>query len=165
MVDLYAFGKQVKSFQLTNSPRSWQVIFESLRDYGNKRHLEKADYEGGSLLGSCTFRFTNVGIARHPQSISKAKSKGKRPRAETPLLHHVLRTAGFKAQGESKMKLKEVEYKPKAADSAVDSGERKAVRRLALHPASPNKRMGKSRLTTCTTADEVDANLTPKGRA
>ena len=61
------------------------------------------------------------------------------------------------------MKLKEVGYRPKAADGAVDSGERKAVQRRALHPACPNKRVAKSRLTTCTMADEVDANVTPKG--
>ena len=61
------------------------------------------------------------------------------------------------------MKLKEVEYRTKAADGTVDSGERNAVRRRALHPTSPNKRIGKSRLTACMTADDVDANVTPKG--
>ena len=63
------------------------------------------------------------------------------------------------------MKQKEAEYRPRTVDGAVDSGERKAVRRRALHPASPNKPMGKSRLTTCTMADEVEANVAPKGKA
>ena len=162
MVDLYVFGKHVKSLQLTNSPQSWQAILEWLWDYGNKRHIEKAEYEGGSPLGSCIFSIANARIARHLESISRAKRKSKRSRTEKPLLHHVLRTAGFKAQGESKTERKEVEHKPKAADGPVDSADNE-VRRRALHPASPNKRMGKSRLTTCITADEVDADVTPKG--
>ena len=52
-----------------------------------------------------------------------------------------------------------MEHKPKAADGAVDSVLGKALRRRALHPASANKQMGKSRLATCTAADEVDANV------
>lgn len=164
MVDLYAFGNHVQSLQLTTSPQSWQAILEWLWNYGNKRHVEKAEYEGRSLPGSCILSIANARIARHPRSISRAKRKSKRSHAEKPLLHHVLRTAGFKAQGEPKTERKEVEHKPKAADGPVNSLD-KEVRRRALHPASPNKRMGKSRLTTCTTADEVDADITPKGMA
>ena len=162
MVDLYAFDKLVESLPVTKRPQSWKAVLEWLWNYGNRRHIEKAEYEGWSLSGSCIFSFANARTALHPGSMSKTKSKSKRSRAEKPLLHHVLRTAGFKAQGESKTKRKEVEHKPKAADYLTDSEEGKAVRRRALHPASPNKRIGKSRLTTCTTADEVDANVAPK---
>ena len=150
--------------QLTKSPQSWQAVLEWLWNYGNRRHIEKAEYEGGSLPGSCIFSFANARIALHPGYISRAKRESKRSRAEKSLLHHVLRTANFKAQGEPKTKQKEVEHKPKAADCPTDSKDGKTVQRRALHPASPNKPMGKSRLITCTTADEVDANVAPKGR-
>ena len=162
MIHLYAFGKYVKSLQLTNSPQSWQAILEWLWDYGNRRHIEKAEYEGGLLAGSCIFCFAYARTAFLSRPNPEAKRKSKQPRAEKPLLHHVLRTAGFKAQGHPKMKQKEVERMPKAADGSVECVDRKAVRRRALHPASPNKRMGKSRLVTCTTAEEMDADITPK---
>lgn len=113
----------------------------------------------GSLSGSCNSCFANARIASHPQSISETKRKSERPRGQKNLLHYVLRTASFKAQEGPRTIREEVVHKQKAANGAVDTVDRKALQRRVLHPASPNKQIGHSKLATSMTADEVDANV------
>ena len=160
MIDIYAFDKHVKSLSMTDSPQSWQAILEWLWNYGNKRHIEKAEYTGRSPSSLRVFRYADRRIASRSRPTSKAKRESKRRRVQKPLLHHVLRTAGFKTEGGSKTTLKDVEHMVEAADNVG----RVSKQRQALHPASPNRQMRKSRLATTTTADEEDEILTPEGK-
>ena len=103
--------------------------------------------------------------ASRPRPSSKSKSRSKQQRPQKPLLHQVLRTAGFKAQGGPSIKIKQLEQIDKEADTAVDHVNRMTMQRRALHPASPNGQMRKSRLITSTTADDADENITTKSTA
>ena len=75
VIDVHVLNKPFISVLMFDKPRNWQAILEWLWDYGNRRYIEKAEYQCGSLLGSCIICFANARIASHSRSISKVKCK------------------------------------------------------------------------------------------
>lgn len=150
---------------MTESPQSWQAFLEWLWDYGNQRHIAKAEYEGESPSSLQTFYCANTRIASLRRLNTTTKSQSKRQHAQKPLLHQVLRTASFKAQRGPKMKPKKLAHMTKAADTVMDSVDGMPTPRPALHPADPNGQIGKSEQVPSTTADDGAKHLTMRSRA
>ena len=85
--------------------------------------------------------------ASHSRSKTAIKPRSKLQRNSKPLLHQVLRTAGFKNQRESLMPAKQLDYISEEADVLNNTATTvKLVQRQPLVPADPNMQAGKGSL-------------------
>ena len=124
--------------------QNWKALLDCIWDYGNKRHIAKAEYEG-LVFDRRNRGDANWHTASHPQPKTSTKSRSKLKRNSKPLLHQVLRTAGFKNQRESMMPAKHLSNISEAADVLNDvATTAKPVQRQPLVPADPNTPGGKS---------------------
>lgn len=128
VVDINAFQTSVESFQMTGSSQNWQACLKWIWNYGNSRHIAKAEYE-----------------ASHPQTKNKKKPQSKQHRAEKPLLHQVLRTANSKAQQGPMLKAKALRDIPEEKQTVIMQWyDAATMSRRVLQLADPNGRVGKS---------------------
>ncbi|KAM0805769.1 hypothetical protein BDR22DRAFT_182480 [Usnea florida] len=137
VVEIHAFQTFVQSFQMTGSSQNWQACLEWIWNYGNSRHIAKAEYE-----------------VSHPRKKNKNKPPSKQHRAQKPLLHQVLRTAGFKAQQGPILKAKALKDIPEEKQPVMMQWyDATSMSRRVLQLADPNGRVGKSGQTPDIAAD------------
>ena len=135
---------------MTGSSKVWQACLEWIWNYGNSRHIAKAEYEGerlSSLQGSSIHSLpcTDEATVSHPRKKNKNKPPSKQPRAQKPLLHQVLRTAGFKAQQGPILKAKALKDIPEEKQPVMMQWyDATSMSRRVLQLADPNGRVGKS---------------------
>ena len=135
---------------MTDGSQDWQACLEWIWNYGNSRHIAKAQYEGeplSSLQGSSMHSLpcTDEETASHPQTKNKNKSRSKQHRPQKPLLHQVLRTVGFKAQQGPKLKENALRNIPEEKQNVtMELYDAITMRRGVLQLSDPNGRVGKS---------------------
>lgn len=87
--------------------------------------------------------------------------RNERKRIEKPLLHRVLRNAGFKAQRGPKLSLKGFQVAAEPTDVIMTDHNGRPVRRQAHRTADPDGQLGENGQANCTTSHQSveDAGL------
>ena len=146
-MDVFGFDKLVKSFQLNDGLQTWKALLDCVWNYGNKRHIAKAEYEGVLYPGTLIRNDPDMYTASRPRPKTAIKPRSKLQRNSKPLLHQVLRTAGFKNQRESMMPARKLSYiTEETDDSTNDNSTPQLAQRQPLVLADPNTHVGKSSL-------------------
>ena len=125
--------------------QEWKAFLEHIWDYGNKRHIAKAEYEG-SLLSLVWRLSAHSSTASQYLRKAPAKSHRKSRKTSKPLLHQVLNSAGFKACRESNSKSKGMKNNAKQLGTFTEksASNLQQPQRHPLFPADPNGQLGSS---------------------
>lgn len=95
--------------------------------------------------------------ASHPRPKTAARSNNKPRRTSKPLLHQVLRTAGFKFQREPGKTSKSLGFIPEGVGALTDEARRtKLAERQPLSPADPNEQSGENGRHGARKIDQVE---------
>lgn len=98
VINIYACGVPVTSFDMFEGPSNWHATVKWLWDYGNERLNAKARREGKVPPVHKNCLHTDMCLASRLPIKVNARFSQKHQRTEKPMLRQVLHKAVFKAQ-------------------------------------------------------------------